>query len=60
MPKRLQKKINEKILNNIGKYKDPFFLTFSDSTVKYINSYRNSTRLCQPEGISFALEQAKL
>jgi hypothetical protein len=31
---KLQKKINEKIVNNIGKYKGPFFLTFSDNTVK--------------------------
>jgi len=34
IPIKLQKKINEKIVNNIGKYKGPFFLTFSDNTVK--------------------------
>jgi hypothetical protein len=34
IPIKLQKKINVKIVNNIGKYKGPFFLTFSDKTVK--------------------------
>lgn len=28
--------------------------------MKYKNSYKNSTRLCHPEGISLAFEQAKL
>jgi hypothetical protein len=34
IPIKLQKKINVKIVNNIGKYKLPFFLTFSDKTLK--------------------------
>ena len=34
IPKRLQKKINEKILNNTGKYNGPFFFTFSAKTLK--------------------------
>jgi hypothetical protein len=28
IPHKLQKKIKQKILNNIGKYKEPFFLHF--------------------------------
>jgi hypothetical protein len=34
IPTRLQKKMNEKILKSTGKYNGPFFLTFSDRTVK--------------------------
>ena len=34
IPTRLQKNMNEKILKRTGKYRGPFFLTFSDNTVK--------------------------
>jgi len=34
IPNKLQKNINENIENNIGKYKGPFFLTFSAKTLK--------------------------
>jgi hypothetical protein len=34
IPIRLQKKINVKIVNSIGKYNGPFFFTFSDNTLK--------------------------
>jgi len=34
IPNKLQKNIKEKIENNIGKYKGPFFLTFSAKTLK--------------------------
>ena len=34
IPIKLQKKIKEKIEKSIGKYKLPFFLTFSDKTLK--------------------------
>jgi hypothetical protein len=60
MPIKLQKKINEKIVNSIGKYKDPFFFTFSDKTLKKMNSYRNSALVCQTFGTRVALAIAKL
>lgn len=60
IPTRLQKNIKEKILNNIGKYKDPFFFTFSDNTLKKINSYKNSAVVCQTLGIRVAFATAKL
>jgi len=34
IPTKLQKKMKEKIVNNIGKYNGPFFFTFSDKIVK--------------------------
>ena len=47
-------------MNNIGKYKFPFFFTFSVRTLKKINSYINSIRLCHAFGTNFAPEQARL
>ena len=38
IPNKLQKNIKEKIENKIGKYKEPFFLTFSDKILKKMNS----------------------
>jgi hypothetical protein len=38
IPSKLQKNKNENNENNIGKYNEPFFLTFSYNTVKNINS----------------------
>jgi len=55
IPNRLQKKINEKILNNIGKKKLPFFLTFSVRIVKKMKSYKYSNSVCDATGINFAL-----
>jgi hypothetical protein len=34
IPSKLQKNIKEKIVNSIGKYNGPFFLTFSAKTLK--------------------------
>lgn len=55
IPIKLQKKMNEKIVNNIGKKYEPFFLTFSVNTLKKIKSYKYSNIVCDAFGINFAL-----
>jgi len=52
--------MKQKIVKSIGKYNEPFFLTFSDNTLKKINSYKNSAQDCQTLGINVAFAQAKL
>lgn len=52
--------MNEKIENKAGKYKLPFFLTFSVKILKRTNSKISSTILCQALGINLAFEQAAL
>ena len=60
IPNKLQKKINEKIVNNIGKKYEPFFFMFSAKTLKKINSYNHSNIVCEAFGINLAWKQAKL
>lgn len=55
IPSKLQKKIKENIVNNIGKKYDPFFLTFSLRSVKKMKSYRYSNNVCVACGTSLAL-----
>jgi len=52
MPIRLQKNIKEKTVKNIGKYRFPFFFTFSAIKLSKTNSYKYSIIRCHGLGIN--------